>query len=306
MSMIIGHACGDENGKITGGKLGDNNKKEVSTRSYYLHSKGWYLLRPKSIEVANKLAQAMLEACNNNNIGYDQSNRYSVITNLKKYGTMAKIATPCESDCSSLVRACIYQATGVDVGDFSTANEPSKLENSGFFNPRMSVGLTTKLYNGDVLVTKTKGHTVIVVSGRARDSKIDTVMEVQSWLNDKYGFNLDVDNKYGKLTKKALVKALQIELNKAYNAKLVIDGVFGFKTKAVVSKHNLRKGDEGDYVKVLQALLVCNGYSGAYVDGKFGSGTYNAVLAYQKKKFPKTKSEWDGVAGSNTFAKLCA
>jgi hypothetical protein len=299
MSLRIGHASIDENGKIQGGKLGDNNKKEVCTRSYYLHSKGWYVLRPKSPEVANAIAQAMLEACNNNNIGYDQSNRYSVITNLKKYGTMAKIATPCESDCSSLVRGCILQATGKDVGDFTTSSEPSVLEKSGLFNPRMSVGLTTKLYNGDVLVTKTKGHTVIVVSGNPRDSKIDTVLEVQSWLNDKYDFNLDVDNKYGKLTKKALVKALQLELNKAYNTILLIDGDFGPKTKLAI--RTLRKGATGDYVKVLQALLVCNGYKNAYVDGSYGPGTYDAVKTYQKKKGLTV----NGVAGPETFAKLC-
>lgn len=302
MSLIIGHASIDENGRSQGGKLGDNNKREVTTRGYYIHSKGWYVLRPKKVEVANKLAQAMLEACNNDNIGYDQSNRYSVITNLKKYGTMVKIATPCESDCSSLVRGCIYQASGVDVGDFTTANEPSVLEKSGLFNPRMKVGLTTTLYNGDVLVTRSKGHTVAIVSGRARSSKIENIMEVQSWLNDKYGFNLEVDNKCGKLTKKALVKALQLELNKAYNTKLAIDGSYGPKTKDAVANHNLRKGDKGDYVKVLQALLVCNGYKDAYVDGSFGSGTYNAVKAYQKKKGLKV----DGVAGSGTFDKLCS
>lgn len=304
MSLIIGHASIDENGRAQGGALGDNNGKEVCTRGYYLNAKGWNVLRPKSVEVANKLAQAMLEACNNNNIGYDQSNRYSVITNLRKYGTMVNILTPCESDCSSLVRGCIIQATGVDVGDFTTANEATVLENSGLFNPRMSVGLTTTLYNGDVLVTKTKGHTVIVVSGRARDNKIDTVLEVQSWLNDKYDFNLEVDNKYGKNTKKALVKALQIELNKAYDSKLVIDGDFGPKTKGAIK--SLTQGAKGDYVKVLQALLVCNGYKDAYVDGSFGYGTYKSVLDYQKKKFPNTKSEWDGVAGQNTFSKLCS
>ena len=76
MGLVVGSARIDENGKISGGALGDNNGREVSTQPYYLHSKGWYVLRPKTIALANGLASAMTDACANNHIGYDQSNRY--------------------------------------------------------------------------------------------------------------------------------------------------------------------------------------------------------------------------------------
>ena len=46
MSVIIGHSSIDENGKISGGKAGDQTTKEVCTRSFYMHSKGWVVLRP--------------------------------------------------------------------------------------------------------------------------------------------------------------------------------------------------------------------------------------------------------------------
>ena len=39
---------------------------------------------------------------------------------------------------------------------------------SGLFEKRFSVSSESQLYNGDVLVTKSKGHTVVVVSGKAR------------------------------------------------------------------------------------------------------------------------------------------
>ncbi|WP_279221181.1 hypothetical protein [Clostridium sp. OF09-36] len=39
MSLVVGSARIDENGKISGGVLGDNNGREVSTQPYYLHSK---------------------------------------------------------------------------------------------------------------------------------------------------------------------------------------------------------------------------------------------------------------------------
>ena len=103
-------------------------------------------------------------ACGNKNIGYDQSERYGII----KHGINTKVKTEC--DCSSLVRACIIYASGKDVGDFNTSNERSVILKSGLFKDVGSYKQGDTLYNGDILVTRTKGHTVIVVSG-AKKSK---------------------------------------------------------------------------------------------------------------------------------------
>ena len=165
--LKVGSARLDENGKATDGAVGDQTGKEVSTQGYYVHSKGWYLLRPKDVSVANAIANAMLSACNNDRIGYDQNNRNGVITQLKTYGTLDKIAVNTECDCSSLVRACCIQA-GFDPKNFTTSNEATKLEATGKFENRVTVTASTTLYNGDILVTKTKGHTVVVVSGNPR------------------------------------------------------------------------------------------------------------------------------------------
>lgn len=167
MSVKIGSARIDENGKLSGGKAGDQTGKEVSIQDYYVHSKGWYLLRPKSVEDADKLAAAMSAACSNDNIGYDQSNRLDVISKLGRYGSMARIAEKTEADCGTLVRGCCIEA-GFDPGNFTTAGEETALTRTGKFESKAAVTATTVLYNGDVLVTKTKGHTVIVVSGNAR------------------------------------------------------------------------------------------------------------------------------------------
>lgn len=167
MSIKVGSARIDENGKLTGGKAGDQTGNEVSTQDYYMHSKGWYLLRPKDVAVANIIAKAMQSACDNDCIGYCQGHRTTVITQLQKYGSMAAISEKTEADCSSLVRGCCIEA-GFDPGNFNTTNEASCLENTGKFEKRVSVTASTTLYNGDVLVTKTKGHTVMVVSGNPR------------------------------------------------------------------------------------------------------------------------------------------
>ena len=108
MSTIIGSARHDENGKYSGGKLGDNTQKsiddfkgEVSMQYLkdFVGKRTWYILRPKDNNHAHKLAQAMKTACNNANIGYDQGNRLAIMT----YGGNSKTKTEC--DCSALVRA---------------------------------------------------------------------------------------------------------------------------------------------------------------------------------------------------------
>ena len=106
-TIKVGSARGDERGKATGGKVGDQTGKEVSTQNFYVHSKGWYILRPKSVAHANKIAERMKAACDNDNIGYDQDNRLGVV----KLGIDTK--TPTESDCSSLTRQCIREATSI-------------------------------------------------------------------------------------------------------------------------------------------------------------------------------------------------
>lgn len=165
MAVIIGSARHDEHGNCySGGKAGDQTGQEVSTQKFYNHSKCWNVLRAKDSKVAEKLAEAMQIACSNSNIGYDQSERYGVI----KHGINTKVKTEC--DCSSLVRACIIYASGKDVGDFNTSNERSVILKSGLFEDVGSYKHGDALYNGDILVTRTKGHTVIVVGG-AKKSK---------------------------------------------------------------------------------------------------------------------------------------
>ena len=162
-TVLIGSARIDEHGNASGGKAGDQKQKannpdlvgEVSVQNYYLHKQGWRVLRPN--RNAHELAFAMLRACNNPNIGYDQNQRLGVV----QHGTDTNVATEC--DCSSLVRQCVKEATGVDVGNFTTINEAQTLIKSGLF--REVVLDKNTLQEGDVLVTKTKGHTAIVVQG---------------------------------------------------------------------------------------------------------------------------------------------
>ena len=174
MSVIIGSARSDENKQYSGGKKGDQRQTssvdtsgEVSMQNFYVHKKGWYVLRPKDKLTADMIACKMKDACNNKNIGYSQSDRLSIITN----GINTLQPTNC--DCSSLVRECIREASGKDVGNFTTSNEANILEKSGLFNTRVVYKQGMNLYSGDVLVTKEKGHTAIVTNGVPRNLTVN-------------------------------------------------------------------------------------------------------------------------------------
>lgn len=125
-----------------------------------------------------------------------------------------------------------------------------------------------------------------------------TIKSIQTTLNSRYAAGLLVDGIYGSKTNKALVRGLQTELNKHYGAGLVVDGDFGPRTKAAI--RSIKKGDKGNLVYILQAILYAHGFSTNGVDGIFGNGTETAVKSYQNAN----KLEVDGIAGKNTFAKL--
>lgn len=161
----FGSARIDENGKITGGKAGDQTGREVAIENAYMHSKGWLAFKPKDRKHALALAQAMIDACNNNNIGYDQNERLGVFKWVNGGTKIKSISTPCECDCSALVRACILEATGTSLANFNTSSEPNVLKNSGLFEEPYIVKDINTLEVGEILVTRTKGHTVICVEG---------------------------------------------------------------------------------------------------------------------------------------------
>lgn len=232
----IGSARIDERGKAKGGKAGDQKQKtspdykgEVSMQNFYVSSKGWYILRAKNPDIAANIALAMTIACNNPNIGYNQARRLDII----KAGTHATQPTSC--DCSSLVRQCIRESE-IEVGNFTTANEVNVLMATGHFDKlTYKAGMT--LYIGDILVTKTKGHTVIVVSGSVRPAsasvavptiKMGTKGEnarlLQHNLN-QCGATLEEDGIFGKLSTAALVRW-------QYANKLTADGIYGPKSYA--------------------------------------------------------------------------
>lgn len=284
MAVKVGSARIDENGKTHGGKAGDQNGKEVSTQAWYKHKKGWRVLRCKSADKAEKIARAMQAACDNANIGYDQYQR-DTLYNLAKAVDFdpGRVKTPCETDCSALVRVCLAYA-GITVENFRTPNEASILLRSGKFIELKESRYTDQssyLRRGDILVTRTQGHTVVVLSNGSkaettpaeeaprtilkRGMKGDDVRRLQQRLMElgyalpKYG----ADGDYGSETATA-VKAFQRDRG------LQVDGIAGEATLAA-----LYAGQGNTYTVTLhnvpeaEAIVLISKYDGE-IQGALG------------------------------------
>lgn len=215
MSVVIGHAAGDENKELKYGKAGDQTGREVSKRNWYLHKKGWVLLRPKSSSAAEKIAKAMEMACANNQIGYDQTQRHTLFDNVKdKDFNPSKTTKKVEADCSALVRVCIAYAYGKDVtGAIRTAYLPETLIKTGLFTKYASSKYCKSsdyLRRGDILCTPVQGHVVVVLSdGKYAYKKVATVKPKKYNANVKGTYkttsNLNMRNGAGVSTSKITV-----------------------------------------------------------------------------------------------------
>ena len=169
-NVIIGSARHDEFGKFAG-KAGDqlqtgsgnDFKGEVSMQPYYKHKYDWNVLRFKDIANRHKMAERMVKACNNPNVGYSQPDRLGIIAN----GVESQ--KPTNADCGTAVRECFIEATGVDPGNFTTENEVAALLKTGLVE--LVEAKEKDLMIGDILVSKKKGHTAVVVLGKSPDEK---------------------------------------------------------------------------------------------------------------------------------------
>jgi peptidoglycan hydrolase-like protein with peptidoglycan-binding domain len=331
MSVYVGSARIDERGKASGGRVGDQTGKEVAYQTYYVHSKGWYVLRAKNASHRSRIAYAMKAACDNNKIGYDQTNRNGLYNAVKSKGfDPAKCTTATETDCSGLVRVCVSYATGKYIPDFNTSSELSVLKGTGLFDvykDSAHCASSAHLMNGDILVTKTKGHTVVVISGATgsssgssssgssssssvlkKGSKGEAVKTLQRNLNAAIGAGLTVDGSFGPACYEA-VKKFQSKYG------LTADGIAGPATQRKLasvlankssssgsSSSVLKKGSKGEAVKTLQRNLNAAIGAGLAVDGSFGPACYTAVRKFQLRYGLSV----DGIAGPATQKKLAS
>lgn len=176
MAIRIGHAStsrgnlayGDQSQHIN--SAGYDTTGEVLFATWYLHpANGWdALIRAKDPLVAEKMAVAMEQACNNSHIGYymDSDHRRTLDTEAKKHGyDLSKVDVDCACDCSSLIGICI-KAAGIDNSLPTTSNMPShygaKTKHFEVLRDYIHTHTELDLKRGDVIV-KEGYHTIMVV-----------------------------------------------------------------------------------------------------------------------------------------------
>lgn len=189
MAVKIGHASISEKGTKYG-KVGDQTGKEVATRNWY--DKGWdCVLRPISPYVADASASYVEACCANNNIGYDQGSstttgRNSLRTRSLEVDWMpAKITTPCNCDCSSLM-ADAAEAAGVNIyPQYNKGNAPAtstmraKFKATGAYKVLTDKKYTDSdkyLLRGDILL-RAGSHTAMVLTNGPLGGAVDTAPE---------------------------------------------------------------------------------------------------------------------------------
>ena len=226
METLIAHASLDENKNTKNGQAGDQTGKEVCIRAWY--NKPWgCVIRFTDKKMADKLAEAMEMAAANDNVGYDQNQRNTLLIKARKYNyNISKVMEPCETDCSALVSvACMYagipESTLTLHGNCATTRTLRQiLKSTGeveIFTTPLYTSRMDKLLRGDILLREGY-HVAVVVKGRDQDAKNPYVLSKRSLTMGCKGES---------------VKWLQWELNR-HGASLDVDGIFGKKTKLSV------------------------------------------------------------------------
>lgn len=171
MAVIIAHASINEHGRVSGGNLGDQTKKEVCTRTWY--SKPWgCVIRFTDAKMRERVAECMEKAAANDNIGYDQIRRNTLLNCARRFDyDVSKVKEKCATDCSALVSlACIYAGIPenklVQCGNSATTRTLRQaLKATGevdIYSTSDYTSKSDKLLRGDILL-KEGAHVVVVV-----------------------------------------------------------------------------------------------------------------------------------------------
>lgn len=267
---MIANCSIDENGKISGGKAGDQTGKEWVVRNWYQHKYGWTcVLRHPNSAVREWIAKNSEDAAKNNKIGYDQGQRSTYWTQLKASKYLAKdIKVACETDCSASTSANI-KAAGYILGITDLKNFP--------------VGATTRNIKGEC---EKRGFTVLTAK--------------KYLANDTYLLRGDIILSEGHHVCVNLTDGKSLAEPKKETPKVVNtpQSSAGGKGTCNVEVPVLKKGSTGGAVRTWQSLLekkfgiYCGG-----VDGSFGPTCDQATRNFQARYGLKA----DGSVGPATW-----
>ena len=230
----ISNSGHDQRGRYNSGAAGDQTGAEWAIINWY--NRPWAcVLRHPDKKVRELIAELAIEAANNNNIGYDQYQRDTYETQLKKSGNRPKnITVKCEADCSAGVCANVRAVGRIlnisalkNLSSTYTGNMRSGFRAAGFQVLTDSKYLTSSAYllPGDILLNDghhtatnlgigSKSGGTVTNSDTGKNNTSTSTKDIQTMLNN-CGWSLGVDNDYGPKTT-AAVKEFQT----IYNVKI--------------------------------------------------------------------------------------
>ena len=232
MSVLCGWASIDENGKLSGGKAGDQTGKEVKTGKCY-NFKQSEVLRWKNETYAKKYAKVIKSLCDNKHVGYDQRERTALFNELKRLNwDYTKLTKNVECDCSELVACgvnCVF-AKEVVPSYMYTGNLSTLLMNTGYFNRLTTMKYTggdEYLVIGDIINAPHKHVISALENGAKAGVKSNNTVAMYTLRKG------DTNNE---------VKKLQKNLNKVMKTSLLEDSKFGTNTRSVLKKFQDKYG----------------------------------------------------------------
>ena len=136
------------------------------------------------------------------------------------------------------------------------------------------------------------------------------VSKGQKWLNANYptvvkkcleGKLLEIDNEYGRKTRLVVVGVWKDVMNRKHGYSFTVGNPnFGSACRDASNKVQVKHGNSGTIVYLIQLILSARGFYTSKMDRSFGSGTEQAVRDYQKSK----NLSCDGIVGGNTLYAL--
>lgn len=319
---MISNCSRDERGLYSGGQAGDQDGGEYRICPWYVYPWGGWnvVLHHPDANVRALITKLAYEAANNNNIGYDQAQRYTFWQQLTVSGYRpANIKTPCESDCSAST-AAIIKAVGYLTGNDAlknvsiyayTGNLRQVLVEAGFQALTDLKYLTSDeyLYAGDVILN-IQNHVVINVTDGAKAKKATItgykfktkqiklndvgldVFRLKVILRARGFFNGVVTGASGNKYTASLKKAVKLFQTKAG---LKVDGICGRDTWATLLgldqvdgywvAEECKAGDtHNKSVLLMQEMLkgLPKKYYKGKLDWSFGTESKKSLIKFQK------------------------
>lgn len=247
MAVLIGMASIDENGKITGGRRGDQTGREILLRDWYL--KNWNVfIVCKDKSIAQRAADLMRAICENDNFGYSQTARWtgydSIIANNMNIGSAAG-----DFDCSSLVTAC-YAMAGVNFGsEFKSAftgNMRRLFEATGLFDIYTDKGHCNNSQYAEVgaIYLNENSHVVMALSNGNKVNNPDSAGNNTTGGNDTVNIELPIIRMGSKGAAVATVQRLlnALGFRDQNGACLIVDGDAGNKTVYCIKRFQTARG----------------------------------------------------------------